>query len=288
MRTDQGSFLFADAAPTHPVASPPGTWLQPVATADDHAARFVRAGAVLAGMPSFELMRVAHAASWLEFERQCEHRASLQLAADEPFALWPAHIEADPELLGAFMASERDPLPSVESVHRTRNDVTLVAVHVPEAGTLELRAWARREGFNVSYSLLRSHAFLPSYADVEPIAAPCELWRDTDIQRLAEATDAPANVSPFSVGGREYIATGKQWHGSRSECRAFAFCAPDDWHGERYDSKSLRRAWDDGRIERGDMRGLVVRVRGQLCVMTALAVFCSNSVRQPKAREEEA
>ncbi len=53
----------------------------------------------------------------------------------------------------------------------------------------------------------------------------------------------------------------------------WSVCLLADWTGPTYNYETQNKAVNDGRIQRSDRRGLIVRVRGQLCVLEAAACF---------------
>jgi hypothetical protein len=66
--------------------------------------------------------------------------------------------------------------------------------------------------------------------------------------------------------------------GSRHECTAWTYCARADWRGPTYSYSTVCRAWDEGRKERGDESGLIVKIKGQLCVLQSVATIYDDNV----------
>jgi hypothetical protein len=88
---------------------------------------------------------------------------------------------------------------------------------------------------------------------------------------MAYSQNGVADVPTFTLRGREYVNDGMLHFGAYQECHAWTFRPVRDWTGPTYNYQSQCRAWDEGRTERGDRRGLVVRVRGKLCVLDGAA-----------------
>ena len=109
---------------------------------------------------------------------------------------------------------------------------------------------------------------------------PYTVWgRAYCADKLAMAGKKVASVPTFIVNGREYVNDGTTSRGSYCECEGWTFCAPEDWAGPTYNYESQCKAWDEGRAERGDRRGLIIRVRGRLCVLDGVAEFYDNNAQ---------
>lgn len=106
-----------------------------------------------------------------------------------------------------------------------------------------------------------------SYRDgMQEIEAPCSIWAKAYCaDKLVCSSDGIASVPTFMLNGREFINDGGMSHGQYRECEGWSFTPKAEWNGPTYSYRSQCRAWDDGSLERGDRRGLVVRV--QLCVL---------------------
>ncbi|MBK6388319.1 MAG: hypothetical protein IPF71_16920 [Rhodoferax sp.] len=93
-----------------------------------------------------------------------------------------------------------------------------------------------------------------------------------------------AKVRVFTMEGRQYVNTGGLYSRDFRSCDAWRFCALDDWRGPTYSDESQSLAWEEGRTQRGDRRGLVVSVRGQLAVLDSLVTFYDDltGTRRPR------
>ena len=151
--------------------------------------------------------------------------------------------------------------------------VITVAIHV-SAGTLELRYWPGINRMHASYAPVRTAELLESYRDgCARVALPYAIWKHAGCwMKLAEARDGIGDVPTFTHGGREYtvmgITHGPQW----VEADAWAIVPLALWRGATSNRSQMLAAWNAGDTERGDCRGRLVRVRGQMCVLEALRV----------------
>ena len=100
------------------------------------------------------------------------------------------------------------------------------------------------------------------------------------VQALAEASDGLASVRTFAHGGREYTITGVVY-GRQMEADAWAIVPHRFWSGQTYTRNELHAAYDAGDIERGNHRGHLVKVRGQVCVLEAMSLFHDASAALP-------
>ena len=89
---------------------------------------------------------------------------------------------------------------------------------------------------------------------------------------MAEASDGIASVRTFAHCGRDYTISGVLY-GGQMEADAWAIVPRQLWSGPVYTRNELHAAYDAGDIERGDHRGHLVKVRGQVCVLEAMSLF---------------
>ena len=162
----------------------------------------------------------------------------------------------------------------IETRHRSTPSVELWAMHVDGVGTLTARRWA--SGASASFTPGRDPALRESYRDTQPThALAVEYWREAYCaDKLAMAGEGVASVPTFTYGGQEWINDGG-WYGpgKLAGCEGWRFVPLADWHGPTYSYSTQCRAWDEGCLERGDRRGLVVSVRGQKCVLAGAVRF---------------
>ncbi len=120
------------------------------------------------------------------------------------------------------------------------------------------------------------------------------VWRPFySADKIAESYDEPAPVPALQFQGRRVVITGGVYHGRHAKGHGWAVAAAEDWHGPTYSYRSQCRAWNEGRKERGDQRGLLVRVDRQLCVLAEYVEFVdendtSHPQRWPALRDQAA
>jgi hypothetical protein len=163
-------------------------------------------------------------------------------------------------------------------VYKVRRALTLqtAAMHVPGLGSLTVRRW-EGGGFGLEFCLIeRDTFFLDSYQDGRPaLEAPYAVWRKCySAQKLSEAGHAMAALTTFTIAGREYVQLGGSYHHTRREVCAWLVGSLADWRGPTFPSyQALIAACNAGTVERGDHRGLLLKVRGVVCVLVCAALL---------------
>lgn len=154
---------------------------------------------------------------------------------------------------------------------KLRNDLLMstAALHIEGIGTLIARSWHYAECWAVDYHPWRDPFFFPSYLDQMTISkVPLATWKGAYCaDKIACSGTGIASVPTFKFGGREYVQIGGMGYREVEQAKAWSVTPLADWRGETYSYRSVCQAWDDGILERGDERGLVVKVRGQICVL---------------------
>ncbi|KND54484.1 hypothetical protein BPUN_4473 [Candidatus Paraburkholderia kirkii] len=199
---------------------------------------------------------------------------------NEPRHLWRVTCKPTDDEFDVFVALCRTTVSSVfdgieYKVRDEDRSVATAAMYVRDVGTLIASRWSETNRA-IDFQPWRDSFFLESYRDgIQAIEAPYSTWgRAYCADKLANSNDEIASVPTFVVNGREYINDGGFSRGSYRECEGWSFTAFADWQGATFSYRSQVRAWDNGSLERGDRRGLVVRVRGQLCVLdSAVKVY---------------
>lgn len=289
----QAGFAFDD--PTEPefAEDAPGTWLDPEMSAEafriylrDAKAQLAQHGGLLHELFSHALKLAS--AALLEFDETIE-------AGKLSFTLPWIDVEPDADQWAAFVAGcINQAWPGAEyRVRKHARNIT-AALHMPGIGSLRGNQWDGGRAV-IDFTAGRDPELLPSYQD-EPArhCLPAALWSPCYAgQRLAENSDSPAAVNAVTHQGRQYVITSCLYHGSKSTGHAWAISALEDWHGPTYSYRSQCQAWDDGRKERGDCRGLIVKINGQRCVLAAYAEFYDKhdsacSAAEPVALLEDA
>ncbi len=161
--------------------------------------------------------------------------------------------------------------PGSETAVHARPGSACCAVHVPGVGSLVARQWPGQRVLH--FGLGRAIELRPSYQDAPRVLRlPQRLWQGLCVaQRLAQQTDPPVTVCALAHRGRSYVIT---LTGRRGDCpyaEAWWVMPLAHWRGPTYTAREHRQAWQEGRLERGDQRGLRVRVKGQDAVLAGYA-----------------
>lgn len=202
------------------------------------------------------------------------------------YSLWRPSFEPTREALEAFIAHCLIHAGATYSgiEYKTRNECKMLtaAMFVPGVGALVVRQWGDVDVLGIDYHPWRDAFFMDSYRDSLPsIFAPHAVWAGSYCaDKLAYANNGVASVPTFAVNGREYINDGSTGKGRYQECEGWTFRPKDDWRGPTYNYQTQCKVWDEGRTERGDRRGLVVRVRGQLCVVDGVAKIYDDNATE--------
>ncbi|MDR0275567.1 MAG: hypothetical protein LBI48_09565 [Burkholderiaceae bacterium] len=278
--------LFADAA-SHGQAcvNLPGRWREPELTLPQLRAALSRAQAALPDVPE----AVREPFSWaleafrIRLGTQMQQLAERKrpVAEDQPFpyrnlcATLSETVLSGPEISRLMTLARQHDLAGVEIRTHHNCIVDIAAFYVPNVGTLELRHWPSCRERHANYAPVRTVAVQESYRDNRPgIALPYAIWRHACcMTHLSEARDGIADVPTFAHGGREYTVTAITLGQPLMQADAWTITPAGLWRGAAYNYSQLLAAYDAGNLERSDLRGQLVRVRGRLCVLEALTVL---------------
>lgn len=280
--SDQFGFDFGDHTAPAFTEQQAGAWNAPHFTTAQFVALFAKAEAALRGIvgPGRVLF-----AQGLEAAK-AQHAAMLAFrtpGAGDAYRLWRSNFAPTPAALDAFIAHcftyAGTNAHGIEYKTRRQARMTTVAMFVQDVGTVIVHQWPGA-GVGVDFYPWRDAFFLDSYRDEMPtFFAPYASWGGAYCaDKLASSNDGIASLPTFFLNGREYINDGGLSKGSYHECEGWTFRALSDWRGPTYSYRTQCQAWDDGRIERGDRRGLVVSVRGQRCVLDGVALVYDDNV----------
>lgn len=166
---------------------------------------------------------------------------------------------------------EEGALPGVELKVREEISLSTFAAYVPHIGSIVLYVPRRREAW-AAFSPGRAAFFQPSFRDGQkPFKIPQSLWKDVYCaDKIAMAGRAIAPVPTFRIGRYDFVQTGNMCDGSLRQADAWSLTPFESWQGPTYSYQGLCEAWDRGEIERGNKRGLLVKVRGKIRVLTTL------------------
>lgn len=167
-------------------------------------------------------------------------------------------------------------------IYKVRRELTMLtaSMHVPGLGSLTVRNWSRA-GLGLDFHLIdRDTFFLESFRDGRrEIELPYSVWGSCcGAQKLSDAKGI-ASLPTFTVAGREYVQLGGMYSQSRREGEAWLVGALSDWRGPTFESYQIHiAAYNAGTVERGDNRGLLVKVRGVVCVLVSPALVYDDNV----------
>lgn len=276
-----GLFFGGNATPAY-AEQATGTWDTPEFTSAQYDELFAKASSGLLGIagPGRALFRQGIELAKAKHALMLTHRTNDD---DEAYGLWHEYVAPSTEESGLFIAHCLEMAGSsccgVEYKTRRHLSGLTVGMYVPGVGTVIVRQWDG-VGVGVDFHLWRDNFFLGSYQDDMPVIfVPYTSWGVAYCaDKIAYSSEGIASVPTFAIGGRGYINTGASFHGDRKECTGWTFRPLADWDGPIYSYLTQGQAWDEGRTERGDRRGLVVRVRGKLCVLDSAAYVYDNNV----------
>jgi hypothetical protein len=259
-----------DSQPSHTA----GQWLERALTLAELRAALEKASARLLDVP--EVARAAFARAIEDYHAELHRKIAdgADWAQNAMRGFDCKHID----IANLMRCCERGDMPGAELRLHRRLSINTTAIHVRDVGTLELRHWPLHDTMSATYVPYRSTAMLPSYRDNCPrVALPWGVWcKAVSAQALGEARDGIGSVQTCTHGGREYTIVGVMY-GKQVEAEAWAIVPRQIWAGPTYTSHQLRVAYDGGNIERGDHRGQLVKVRGQMCVLQAMSLFFDTS-----------
>jgi hypothetical protein len=281
---DQFGFDFGNDASERFSAQEPGTWLDPEFTTAQYTAIFAKAREVVQGIAG-----PARSLFWRGLEAALAEQAEMLKRCeldDEPYHLCRTRCDPSDDEFDAFVEHCQQmigaALPGIAyKVRKVPRDGLTAAMYVRDLGTLIAWRWSA-DNRSIDFRPWRDSFFVDSYRDGMPaIKAPYSTWGGAYCaDKLAYSNDGVASVPTFVLNGREYINDGGFGSGNYRECEGWTFCALVDWQGPTYNYRSQCHAWDDGSLERGDRRGLIVRVRGQLCVLDGAATIYDNEASE--------
>ncbi|MYM92492.1 hypothetical protein [Duganella vulcania] len=272
-QTEQFGFDFSDAAPVLG-AMPEGTWCDKAYTETEFAERFGRARSFLAQLQGIEhaIFQLTLGAALAEHADQMSRRKKID-EKDQGYTLRSRRAQCGDELVLEFIAYCKNKAATnskgVECKVTDTADETSAGLYYEGIGSV-VAHWYKRPGSSaVFFAFDRDTHFLDGYRDAfEAIYCDQLVWEPAYCANaIAESGEKIASVRTFKVGAREYVNKGAHWCKDYAQCLAYSIVPAVQWQGDTFNYKSLIQAFDKGAKERGDCRGLLVRVRGQLCVL---------------------
>lgn len=279
--SDQFGFDFGDNSLSVYAEQAEGTWLRPGYTTAQLARIFATVDTLLGGMPiaARPLFLAGVTAAREVLAQQVERFGD---DYDGEIHLWRSNFEVDDVHLSAFVTyceqhcgKSIDGLECKAKIDDTMlGGVSIVGVYIEGAGSVVVRKWSE-DNIGIDFHPCRDHFFLSSYRDGAPrLFEPCSTWAGAYCAaRFCESPNVPPTVPTFSVKGREYVNSGSVTSGAYRCCQAWTFVPMSEWRGPTFTYNALIQAFDKGTVERGDKRGTLIKIRGQLCVIDGFAMF---------------
>ncbi|MDO8336535.1 MAG: hypothetical protein Q7T74_07200 [Candidatus Saccharibacteria bacterium] len=281
----QNGFDFTDDIQGY-AAQPKGTWLAKEHTTQEYLAAFSRAQRLLLSMAGIGRLLFSRGLGAASAEHQhqlahCEHSET------ERYRLWHSKFACTGEEYSRFVSHcikfQDTQFEGISYKVRQFLQGVKVGIYVEGVGSLVTYCLhEKKEGRDghITYTPERDDFFLNSYLDAAPmIYAPCSLWEKAYCaQAIAESKDIHPSVKTFVLDGREFVNKGGMSTQNWRDCNAYSLCPLSAWKGETFTYRSLISAFDDGSLQRGDSRGLIVKVRGVLCVLESFYRIFDNDV----------
>ena len=82
----------------------------------------------------------------------------------------------------------------------------------------------------------------------------------------------------MKVNGRQFVIMGASYSREFRDSHGWTFVRHCDWPMQTYSYAELCKLWDAGVLERGDCRGLMAKVQGELCVMAEMVMLYDDKV----------
>lgn len=148
------------------------------------------------------------------------------------------------------------------------------AMYIDGAGTVVVSQFFANE-YVVRYFPWQSYEMRDSYLDdAVYVSMASDNWLgQTQQMNIAENSSVAAKVSTLLVDGVEWVCCGSGNARGSDFCDAWSVVPLDDWGGVVHTYSERKAAWDAGSVQRGNMCGVVVIVRGQKAVLSKPAFF---------------
>lgn len=279
---EQFGFSFADDSPVFAELAD-GAWLMPQMTAAGYVAAFDLAEAVIPAIEADGVARGLFVAGLQVARAELAKMEGRGLTEDGPFRLWRTTVALSCEVAQAFFEHCQRNIKTGTHEYKVRSDADMqtAAMFVEGAGCVVVRVWGD-DSCAADYHPAREPFLLDSYRDtMREIEAPARVFMPAYCgDKIATSSEGAASVPTFSINGREYVNSGSKSHGRAQSCTALTFCPAADWRGPAYSYRTQIEAWDAGRVERGDKRGLRLTVRGRPVVVDGVARVYDNNAAE--------
>ena len=271
--TEQLGFGFLpDSKPTYREL-PASGWFSPRFTVNEYEARLERARKYLPSVmwPAREIYRQGLETARESFDRALDNGQARDAAVRE----WPSlTLQVESTQRTEFvdhcisMVDGEWDSPGLEFKVSAHKHLTRVGMYCCDTGSVVVTTWA--DGLvGVDFAIGRDPFFLPSFREGQRVIHAPHFEQETyDCSgEFVGLRDGVTDVPVVTIEERDYVADGGRAHHDCKRIQAWSFCSPEEWGGPTYSEAGQSKARDEGRTERGDRRGLVVRVRGQAVVL---------------------
>jgi hypothetical protein len=141
-------------------------------------------------------------------------------------------------------------------------------LYLTGVGTIDITAWPGHK-FHVIHWPYEENVMLPHYEDsMAVIEASYKLWHNVySAEKISGAKKWGTNLPIFSADGRDMIINAMSSKNSGRQGRAWTFVPESEWDGESFDHAGIMGLYDAEKVQRGDLRGLAVLIKGKRCVI---------------------
>ncbi|MFP3852413.1 hypothetical protein [Pseudomonas sp. W5-01] len=165
---------------------------------------------------------------------------------------------------------------------RTAPRSKVIGVYVEGVGSLIVHGWVSTGDCRYWAEFLpwRSCFFRPSFRDaVSVISEAYSSWENVvSCMQFSSAGDKVPSVPTVKVKGREYVVTSAVYSRKYREGEAWGFVRLCDWAGPSFTYDQNIKEMEAGRKERGDQRGTLAKIRGEICVLSEMVILADHSV----------
>ncbi|UZM96801.1 hypothetical protein [Pseudomonas putida] len=157
-----------------------------------------------------------------------------------------------------------------------------LGIHVPGVGSIVVQAWLKsaEQRCWCEFVPWESSFFRTSHRDVVHLhKLDSHRWDGAVCPAaFAEAGDKVPTVPTVKVNGRQFVIMGASYSREFRDSHGWTFVRHCDWPMQTYSYAELCKLWDAGVLERGDCRGLMAKVQGELCVMAEMVMLYDDKV----------
>jgi hypothetical protein len=157
----------------------------------------------------------------------------------------------------------------------------VIGVYVEGVGSLIVHGWVSSGDcrYWAEFFPWRSCFFRPSFRDaVSVISEAYSSWENVvSGMQFSSAGDKVPSVPTVKVKGREYVVTSAVYSRKYREGEAWAFVRLCDWAGPSFTYDENIKEMEAGSKERGDQRGTLAKIRGEICVLSEMVVLADHS-----------